>query len=121
MILVLVCESYIKSKITKNSSTTKGHKTKEYLELVYTYVCDPFNIHACEEYEYFIIFIDYYSKYCYVDLMHRKSNVLEKFKKFKLESKKQLGKHLKAHWLDWSGEYMFDVFDSCLKKHLIIS
>ena len=38
--------------------------------------------------------------------MHRKSNVMDKFIEFKEESKKQLGKHMKALRSDQGGEYM---------------
>ena len=60
--------------------------------LVHIDVCKSFNVHAWEVYEYFITFMDDYSKFEYVYLMHRKSNALEKFIEFKVESENQLVK-----------------------------
>ena len=42
-------------------------------------------------YEYFITFIDDYSRYGYVYLMKRKSEAFEKFKEFRTEVENQLG------------------------------
>ena len=42
-------------------------------------------------YEYFITFMDDYSRYGYVYLMKWKSEAFEKFKEFRAEVKNQLG------------------------------
>ena len=47
-------------------------------------------------YEYFITFIDDYSRYGYVYLMKWKSETFEKFKEFKAEVENQLSKYIKA-------------------------
>ena len=52
--------------------------------------------------------------------MHRKSNVMDKFIEFKEESKKQLGKHMKALRSDQGGEYMSSQFNCFLREHKII-
>ena len=80
-------------------------------------MCGPFNVQARGEYKYFITFTDDYSRYGYVYLMHRKFDVLDKFKEFKVELENQLGKHLKAFQFDWDGEYMLHEFDSFLNNH----
>ena len=41
-----VYESYIEGKMSKRSFIAKGYRAKEYLELVHTKVCGPFNVHA---------------------------------------------------------------------------
>jgi hypothetical protein len=46
-------------------------------------------------YEYFITFIDDYSKYGYVYLMCWKFEAIEKFKEFRMEVENQLGKYIK--------------------------
>ena len=43
-----------------------------------------------------ISFTDDYSRYGYVYLMKKKSYALDKFKEFKAESEKQLGRHIKS-------------------------
>ena len=52
---------------------------------MHTDMCGLFNVKACGEYEWFITFIDDYSRYGYVYLMHMKFNALDKFKEFKME------------------------------------
>ena len=59
-------------------------------------MCGSFSVHARDGYEYFITFTDDYSRYGYVYLMKKKSEVLDKFKEFKAESEKQLGRHIKS-------------------------
>ena len=60
------------------------------LDLIYSNVCGSFSVHARGGYGYFITFIDDYSRYDYVYLMKKKYEALDKFKEFKVESKKQL-------------------------------
>ena len=59
-------------------------------------MCGPFSVHARGGYEYFITFTDDYLRYGYVYLMKKKSEALDKFKKFKAESEKQLGRNIKS-------------------------
>ena len=82
-------------------------------------VCGPFNVNAWGGYDYFITFMDDYFRFGYVYLMHKKSDALDKFIKFKAESENQLGKHIKALRSDRGGEYMFTQFDSFHKEHKI--
>ena len=53
-------------------------------------MCGPFNVHAQGWHEYFITFMDDYSRFGYVYLMHKKSNALNKFIESKTESKKSI-------------------------------
>lgn len=53
-----------------------------------------------EGYGYLITFIDNYSRFGYVYLVHRKSNALDEFIEFRAKSEKLLGKHIKAFLLD---------------------
>jgi hypothetical protein len=54
--------------------------------------------------EYCITFIDDYSKYGYIYLIRNKSEAINKFKEFKLEVEKQLGRFIKTLNND-RGEY----------------
>ena len=47
-------------------------------------------------YKYFITFINVYSRYGFVELIHEKSNSLEAFKAFKAKVKLQQGKKIKV-------------------------
>ena len=66
------------------------------LELVHSDVCGPMSTQARDGYEYFITFIDDYSRFGYVYLMKQKFEAFEKYKQFKAKVENQLGKHIKA-------------------------
>jgi IS30 family transposase len=69
---------------------------------------------------YFITFIDDYSRYRHVYLIKHKSETNEKFKEYKLEVENKLGRSIKSLTNDKGGEY--EAMDSFCKesgiKHL---
>ena len=85
---LLVCESYLEGKLTKRSFSTKGERVKEPLRLIHYDVCGPLNVQTRGGFEYFITFIDDYSRYGYAYLMQRKSETFGKFKEFKAKVEK---------------------------------
>ena len=116
-----LCQNCIQGKMTKRSFIVKGVRAQSCLDLIHSDVCGPFSVHARGGYEYFITFTDDYSRYGYVYLMKKKSEALDKFKEFKAESEKQLGRHIKSLHSDRGGEYMSIEFVSFLKEHGILS
>ena len=96
----------MEGEMTKRPFSSKGNRAKDLLELVHTDVCGPINVKARGGYEYFITFTDDYSRYGYIYLMHRKSEAFEKFKEFRAEAEKQLGKSIKILRSDRGGEYL---------------
>ena len=91
-----VCESCLEGKMTKRPFTDKGYRAKEPLELVHSDLCGPMTVRARGGFEYFVTFIDDYSRYGYIYLMHRKSECFEKFRKYKTETEKRPGKCIKT-------------------------
>ena len=83
-----VCEYYLEGKMTKRPYTIKGLRVEQPLELVHYDVCEPFSTQARGGYEYYVTFIDDYSRYGYVYLMHQKSETFVKFKEFYAEVEK---------------------------------
>ena len=75
---------------------TKGYRAKEVLDLVHTDLCGPISTSARGGYEYFITFIDDYSRYGYIYLMRHKFETFEKFKEYKVEVEKNRGKSIKC-------------------------
>ncbi|RVW68066.1 Retrovirus-related Pol polyprotein from transposon TNT 1-94 [Vitis vinifera] len=69
-----------------------------------TFVVHFLPIHGNEQ-QYFITFIDDYSRYDYLYLIHEKSQSLDVFKNFKAEVENQLSKKIKAVRSDRGGEY----------------
>ena len=109
-----VCESCLEGKMTSRPYNAKGNRPIEPLELVHTDVCGPMNISARGGYEYFVTFTDDYSRFGYVYLMHHKSETYGKFREFKTECEKQLGKSLKTLRSDRRGEYLSNEFEDYL-------
>jgi len=54
-------------------------------------------------FEYFITFVDDYSRYENIYLMHCKFKCFEKFKEYRTETKKRLGKYIKTLRSDRGG------------------
>ena len=115
------CESCLEGKMTKRPFSGKGQRADEPLQLIHSDVCGPINVQARGGYEYFVTFIDDYSRYGYIYLMHRKSETFGKFKEFQAEAEKQLGKSIKSLRSDRGGEYVDDEFKVHLVEHGIIS
>ena len=116
-----VCESCLEGKMTKRPFSGKGERAKEPLELVHSDVCGPLNVQARGGYEYFVSFIDDFSRYAYIYLMQRKSETFEKFKEFRAEAEKQLGRSLKTFRSDRGGEYLDTEFTDHLIENGIVS
>lgn len=94
------CESCLEGKMTKRSFESKGNKVEGLLKLVHSDVCGPMSVKTRGGYEYYVIFLDDYSRYGYVYLMHCKSETFDKFKEFCVEVEKQLGVPIKSLWSD---------------------
>ena len=116
-----VCESYLEGKMTRRAFIAKGYRAKEQLELVHSDLCGPMTIQARGGFEYFIIFIDDYSRYGYIYLIRRKSEAFEKFKEYRAETEKRLNKCLKTLRFDHGGEYLLGEFRDYLSEQGITS
>ena len=91
------------------------------LGLIHSDVCGPISYIARGGYQYFITFIDDYSRYGYLYMMKHKDESFIKFKTFKNEVQNQLGKSSKALRTYQGGEYLSQEFDDYLKDCGIVS
>ena len=87
-----VCESFLEGKMTKRPFSTKGQRATQPLKPVHSDVCGPLNVQARRSYEYYITFIDDYSRYAFTYLNVRKSETFGKFIEFRTVAEKQLEK-----------------------------
>ena len=110
VIALLVCEPCLEGKMTMRHFKAKCYRAKEVLNLVHTNLCGPMSTSARGGYEYFITFIDDYSRYGYIYLMRHKSEAFEKFKEFKAEVENHRGKSIKSLQFDCGGEYLLGEF-----------
>ena len=79
-------------------------RSSDLLEVIHTDISGPYVATLCRNF-YFITFIDDYSRYGYLYLIKEKSESLDKFKIFRTEVEKQLGKIIKVVRSDRGGEY----------------
>ncbi|RDX86207.1 hypothetical protein CR513_32480, partial [Mucuna pruriens] len=91
-------------------------RDKNVLELIYTNICGPFPTTSWNGKQYFITFIDDYSRYDYLYLIHKKSQSLHVLKSFKAEVEFQLRKKIKVVKSDCGGEY-YGRYDGSREQH----
>ena len=99
-----ICTNCIKGKQT-NTRRFGVNMATNVLQLIHTYICGPFPMVSWNGQQYFITFIDDFSCYDYLYLIHEKSQSLEVFKSFKVEVENQLTKRIKNVRSDRGGEY----------------
>ena len=74
----------------------KGEHAYGPLDFIHSDVCSLFPINEKGGFVYFITFIDDHSRFGYLYLMRYKSKSFEKFKEFRYEVEKQLGRSIKS-------------------------
>jgi hypothetical protein len=73
------------------------------LEIIHIDICGPFNVRTIDGFDSFITFTDDYSRYGYIYPIKERSEVLDKFKIFKVEIENQLDKKIKIVRSDREG------------------
>ena len=99
-----ICIEFIKGKQT-NVRKVGATRSSSVLELIHIDICGSFPIASWNGQKYFITFIDNYSHYGYLYLIHKKSQSLDVFISYKSEVENQLGKKIKAIKFDRGNEY----------------
>ena len=118
-IVFTTCEPCISSQIAR-LPFPKRQRSNELLAIVHSDVCVPLNIKTYRGMEYFVTFIDDFSQYGHIYLMHQKSEVFEKFQEYKKKVENQLGRNIKILQSNRGGEYMSDPLSYFLKENGII-
>ena len=72
---------------------------------MHTGICGPFDVNSFNKERYFITFIDDYSRYGYVYLLHKKSQAVDALEIYLNEVEMQLNKKGKVIRSDRGGEY----------------
>ena len=114
-------ESCLLGKMTKLPFKGKVERANGLLDLIHIDVCGPMSVHARGGFVHFITFIDDYSRYGYLYLIRYNSEAFEKFKEFRNEVEKQLGRSIKALRPDQGGEYLSQAFLDYLRDNGIFS
>ena len=112
------CKHCLVRKMTKKPFSV-GYKSQELLELVHSDICRPLSTKTYNNKEYFITFINDYSKFAYVYLISAKSEAFDYFRKYRMEVERQLGRNIKVLRTDRGKEYNSKEFESYCQEHEI--
>ena len=110
-----VCESCVEGKQHKNKFTSSERRAKEPLELVHSDVCGKLKADSLSGGQYFLTFIDDYTRYIWVYILKHKSEVFARFKEWKALVEKSTEQKLKFIRTDNGGEYLSIEFQEFLK------
>ena len=114
---VSFCEPCTEGKHHRSPFPTDGGKrADEPLELVHSDVCGKINAKSFGGAEYFLTFIDDKTRYTWVYLLKNKSEVFNRFLKWKAMVENAVGKKLKVLRSDNGGEYTGKQFQEYLKS-----
>ena len=91
-------------------------KTKGTLELIHFDLCGPMPSISVSGYEYYVTFIDDYSRNTWIHYLKNKSEVFGKFKEFKALIENQSEKRIKTLISDNGGECTSKEFEAFCKE-----
>ncbi|KAL0551495.1 hypothetical protein IC582_010583 [Cucumis melo] len=100
-----ICVDCIKGKQTKHTVNKEATRSSQLLEIIHTDICGPFDVPSFGGEKYFITFIDDFSRYGYIYLLHEKSQAIDALKVFINEVERQLDRKMKILRSDRGGEY----------------
>jgi hypothetical protein len=101
------CKSCFLTKAKRKPipAVRSGERSKELGELIYSDVWGPATTRTIGHAEYYVIFVDDAKRWISIDLMRRKSEVLENYKSYEAWLKTQFNANIKAFQSDNGGEY----------------
>ena len=90
---------------------------EDILEIVHIDLCGPIGIESYTGENFFILFVDDYSRMMTVMYLREKSESFEKFKWYLARVEKEIGKRLKCLRSDRGGEFISNKFNNfCIKR-----
>ena len=103
-------------KYVKDTFHEKENKTSGILKRVHRYVCGPFSVASTTKHNYYVIFVDDYSRKCWIFFMQKKDQTFSMFLEFKEIVEKESRKQVKALRSDNGGEYISNEFKKFCSK-----
>eukprot|EP00253_Pinus_taeda_P005591 PITA_05591 len=114
-----ICKSYQLGKQTRTNFLEKEGSASKPLELVHTDLCGPSRKKSPRGEEYVILFIDDFSRMCWIGLLKHKDEAFEKFKAFKALVENESDCRIKCLRSDQGGEFTSDEFFDFFEEHEI--
>jgi hypothetical protein len=112
-----VCRGCALGKFTKASFPSSDTGSAGILDLVHTDVCGPMTRRSLSGCEYYLTFIDDYSRKTWIYFLKAKSEVFTRFQEFRALVENQSGKRIKVLRSDNGGEYSLRPFVDFCAQH----
>jgi len=110
------CVSCVAAKLTRNPNSSPATRTTTApLQLVHTDLAGPMKTTSLGGARYYLLFIDDYSRYTMVYILHQKSETFSKFREYKALVENYHDKKIKALRSDNGGEYTSNQFSKFLR------
>ena len=103
-------------KYTKTVFPSSHSKAAGILDLIHSDVCGPMSSPSLSGCLYYVIFIDDYSKKCWIYILKAKSDRFDKFKKYKAFIEKKTWKHIRILRTYNGGEFESLQFEDFFKS-----
>eukprot|EP00253_Pinus_taeda_P033976 PITA_33976 len=113
------CKGCTLGKYAKASFHDRDGRAGAVLDRVLSDVCGPFSTTSTMKQRYFLIFIDDFSRRCWIYFMKKKDQTFLKFYEFKALAEKESGRKIKALQSDNGGEYVSQQFKDFYASEII--
>ena len=112
-----LCKNCQIGKMGKTSFKSKTYQSQKFLEVVHTNLCGPIGIEGYSGDNFFILFVDDYSRMMIVMYLKEKLEAFQKFKWYLERVEKEIGKKLKCLRSYRGGEFISNEKNEfCIEK-----
>jgi hypothetical protein len=111
-----ICKGCMLGKNIKKAFPRSDNKAQGILDLVHSDVCGPRSSPSLSGFLYYVIFIDDYSRKCWIYFLKSKSDTFDKFKEYKSFIEKKTWKHIRILRIDNRGEFESLQFEDLYKS-----
>jgi hypothetical protein len=95
-----ICKGCMLGKNINKTFPSSDNRAQGILDLVHSDVCGPMSSPSLSGCLYYVIFIDDYSRKCWIYFLKSKSDTCDKFKEYKAFIEEQTGKHIRILRID---------------------
>lgn len=114
------CVTCCEGKQTRLPFSHVGQRSTETLQIIHADVCGAMETKSIGGAQYFLLFVDDYSRMTFIYFLKHKNEVIKKFKDFKAMVENQQNKKIKILRTDNGGEFCNGEMDSYLTKEGVI-
>lgn len=113
-----VCKGCALGKYTKTPFSSSYNRILAILDLIQSDLCGPRHFLSFSGYEYYVSFIDEYSRKTWILFMKTNNQVFKRFQEFKALVENQTMNKIKAFRTDNGGEYTCNEMDFCMRASI---